>query len=142
MLAAATAPVNGVFTDSADGKPLIVDVHTEQRMPRGGSSDHASFNARGVPGFFWDEVGRADYGFGWHTQHDTMARAIPEYLKQSATCTAVTAYNLACADTLLPRAPKPDPNDNNNERPRRRDNQADRPAEEQRPISAGSPAPL
>jgi hypothetical protein len=62
----------------------------------------------GVPGFFWDEVGRADYGFGWHTQNDKLNLAIPEYLMQSATNAAVTAYQLACADTLLPRAAPPE----------------------------------
>ncbi|MBX3359376.1 MAG: M20/M25/M40 family metallo-hydrolase [Phycisphaeraceae bacterium] len=112
MLAAATAPINGVFIDSSDDKPMTVNVRTIARMSTragGGSSDHASFIAAGVPGFFWDEVGRADYGFGWHTQNDTMARAIPEYLRQSSTCAAVTAYNLACAPTLLPRPPKDPP---------------------------------
>ena len=103
MLAAATAPVNFVFVDSESGKSLVCNVRTVERFPRGGGSDHASFTAKGVPGFFWDEVGRADYGFGWHTQHDTIALAVPEYLQQSATNAAVTAYNLANAPTLLPR---------------------------------------
>lgn len=104
-LAAATAPVNSAFPD------LTVNVHAAKndkgepltRMPGGGGSDHATFNAKGVPGFFWDEVGRANYGYGWHTQHDTFELAIPEYLVQSSTCAAVTAYNLACAPELLPR---------------------------------------
>ena len=109
MLAAATAPVNDQFFDSATGKPLNVNVHTVKSMPRGGSSDHASFNGEGIPGFFWDEVGRADYGFGWHTQNDKTDLAIAEYLMQSATCSAVTAYRLACAPTLLPRQAKPEP---------------------------------
>lgn len=126
-LAAATAPVNNQFTDSVDGKPLNVNVHTVDRMPRGGGSDHATFNAAGVPGFFWDEVGRADYGFGWHTQNDKLNLAIPEYLKQSSTCVAITAYQLACAPDLLPREPAHDENDkstgadgNGADRPRRR----------------------
>ena len=110
-LAAATAPINGQFisqtdlldeTDDLDGH-LNVNVHVEERMPRDSSSDHASFNRVGVPGFFWDEVGRADYGYGWHTQNDKLDLAIPEYLMQSSTCVAVTAYNLACAPDLLPR---------------------------------------
>lgn len=108
FLAAATAPVNGVFYSPTDGKWLDVNIRAGRRMGggmAGGSSDHASFLAQGVPGFFWDEVGRADYGYGWHTQHDKLNLAIPEYLIQSATCSAVTAYNLACAPTLLPREP-------------------------------------
>ena len=104
MLAAATAPMNNVFYSETDGKFLNVNIrNTGAKIDTHGSSDHASFNAVGVPGFFWDEVGRADYGFGWHTQNDTFELAIPEYLAQSSTCMAVTAYNLACADSLLPR---------------------------------------
>jgi hypothetical protein len=72
-------------------------------MPRGGGSDHAPFNAIGVPGFFWNETGRANYNFVHHTQHDRIDQAIPEYLVQSSTVTAIVAYNLACADTMLPR---------------------------------------
>ena len=122
MLTLATTPVNEAFPDL----PLKVTVN--ERMPRGGGSDHQSFNRKGVPGFFWDEVGRADYGFSWHTQHDTMQYVIPEYLVQSATCTAVTAYNLACADALLPREIR-DPNEpeegEDDGRRRRRDRDGD-----------------
>lgn len=104
MLAAATAPVNDKFFDSADGKPLRVNIRPSgARMQQSGGSDHAAFVARGVPGFFWDEIGRAEYGRGWHTQFDTLDLAIPEYLKQASTCSAITAYNLACAPGLLPR---------------------------------------
>ena len=108
MLAAATAPVNNYFYSDTDGKFLNVNIRdTKAKIETHGSSDHASFNAVAVPGFFWDETGRADYGFGWHTQNDKLDLAIPEYLAQSATCMAVTAYNLACADTLLPRVEPP-----------------------------------
>jgi hypothetical protein len=109
MLAAATAPVNYLFTDSKDGKPLNVNIHTTgDKWEQSGGSDHASFYTKGVPGFFWDEVGRADYGHGWHTQHDRLDLAVPEYLKQSSTCAAITAYNLACAQDMLPRFPMPE----------------------------------
>ena len=104
MLAAATAPINNVFYSATDKKFLNVNIRdTGAKIETHGSSDHASFNQKGVPGFFWDEVGRSDYGYGWHTQHDKLDIAIPEYLQQSATCAAITAYNLACADSLLPR---------------------------------------
>jgi len=102
-LAAATAPINNVFYSETDGQYMNVNVQINERMPRGGGSDHASFNQVGVPGFFWDEVGRANYRYGWHTQFDRLDQAIPEYLQQSATCAAVTAYNLACAPEMLPR---------------------------------------
>ncbi|MEX2217895.1 MAG: M20/M25/M40 family metallo-hydrolase [Phycisphaerales bacterium] len=110
ILAAATAPVNGVFYSETDKKHLDVNIRPSARAGggmAGGSSDHASFQREGVPGFFWDEVGRADYQFGWHTQNDKLNLAIPEYLMQSSTCAAVTAYNLACAPSLLPRKPLP-----------------------------------
>lgn len=133
MLAAATAPVNAAFPD------MKVNVQTVRRMPRGGASDHAAFNAVGIPGFFWDEVGRADYQYGWHTQHDKLDLAIPEYLVQSATCAAITAYNLACADTLLPRqAPLPE-GEEEPQRPRRR---PDAEAATPTPPPAPAPAPV
>ncbi|MFA6047038.1 MAG: M20/M25/M40 family metallo-hydrolase, partial [Phycisphaerales bacterium] len=104
MLAMATAPVNKVFYDETDKQFLNVNVrNTGKKIDTHGSSDHASFNQVGVPGFFWDEIGRADYGYGWHTQHDRIDLAIPNYLKQSAANAAITAYRLACAETLLPR---------------------------------------
>ncbi|MFG0307021.1 MAG: M20/M25/M40 family metallo-hydrolase [Phycisphaerales bacterium JB040] len=125
-LAAATAPLNGRFfspTDyeaamsdddpdnDADAGLMLVDISTLRdregneltSLPRGGGSDHAAFNAVGVPGFFWNETGRAVYRYGWHTQNDTIDLAIPEYLMQSATNSAVTLYNLSCAPGLLPR---------------------------------------
>jgi carboxypeptidase Q len=112
MLAAATAPVNGQFYSEVDKKHLDVNVQPSGELGRsisGGSSDHASFLREGIPAFFWEEVGRADYFYGWHTQHDKLDLAIPEYLQQSATCAAITAYNLACAPEKLPRPPKPEP---------------------------------
>jgi len=102
MLEQATAPLAAAFPE------LPIKHQTSERMPRGGSSDHASFNQKGVPGFFWIEKNRPGlegkgYNFSWHTQRDTLEYAIEEYLVQAATCSAVTAYNLAMADTLLPR---------------------------------------
>lgn len=117
MLTKATAPVNSAFPD------MPVEIHINARMPRGGASDHASFNAKGVPGFFWDEVGRADYRYAWHTQNDKIDQAIPEYLVQSSTCSAVTAFNVANAPTLLPRyVPEPQGEEESGEdaRPRAR----------------------
>ncbi|MBY0308563.1 MAG: M20/M25/M40 family metallo-hydrolase, partial [Phycisphaerales bacterium] len=108
-LAAATAPVNNRFYSETDRKWLNVNVRIGGASQGGGSSDHASFNRVGIPGFFWDEVGRADYGYGWHTQNDRLDLAIPEYLVQSSTCMAVTAYNLACAPELLARKKPEEP---------------------------------
>ncbi|MBA4028621.1 MAG: hypothetical protein C0475_05725 [Planctomyces sp.] len=116
FLAAASAPVNYQFFSKTDNRWLNVNIRDiGNRLVQGGGSDHAAYNRRGIPGFYWDEVGRADYQFGWHTQHDTIALAIPEYLMQSAVNTAVVAYNLACADGLLPRPPAPQPTEGQNE---------------------------
>lgn len=103
-LAAATAPINGVFYSETDGEHLNVNIRpTGDKIDTHGGSDHAAFNRAGVPGFFWDEVGRADYQYGWHTQNDRLDLAIEEYLMQSATNAAIVAYNLANAPELLPR---------------------------------------
>lgn len=124
VLAAATSPVNNHFFDSKDGKPLNVNVQGQgDKFPTSGGSDHASFVRQNIPGFFWDEVGRAEYGYGWHTQNDRMDLAIPEYLMQSATCSAITAYNLACAPDLLPRL-KPSASEGDRPSPRDRDRPA------------------
>jgi len=105
FMAAATAPTNNQFYDEVDKKFLNVDVkNTGKKIASHGSSDQASFNAVGVPGYYWTEVGRADYQYGWHTQHDKIDLAIPVYLEQSSTNAAIVAYRLACAPTLMPRA--------------------------------------
>lgn len=105
-LTVATAPVNGVFFSEVDNAFMNVNIRpTGERIQTHGGSDHASFNAVGIPGFYWDEVGRADYGYGWHTQNDRLDLAIEEYLVQSAACMAITVYNLASAPSLLPRTP-------------------------------------
>lgn len=72
-------------------------------IPRGIGSDHESFIAKGVPGFFWDQEGRADTWYGIHTQKDTFDLVIPEYLEHSTTIIALTAFGLANLDNLLSR---------------------------------------
>jgi carboxypeptidase Q len=99
ILKAAIEPVQKAFPDF----PMALNVQAQ--MPRGGSSDHAPFVWAGVPGFFTIEAGTADYGFVWHTQHDRPEFSRAEYLTQSSTNAAVVAYNVACADKLLPRVP-------------------------------------
>lgn len=108
FLAAATSWTNGHFYSEVDGKHMHVNIRpTGPRIETHGGSDHAAFNALGIPGFFWDEIGRANYSYGWHTQKDRLDLAIEEYLVQSATNSAITAYNLANAPALLPRAAPP-----------------------------------
>jgi len=101
VLSQAQAPMTGVFPDM----PFKIRVVEHQRMGIG--SDHDTFLRAGVPGFFWDMVGKSDYNFVHHTQHDRFEYAIPEYLVQKATNSSVMAYNLASADTMLPRDPNP-----------------------------------
>jgi hypothetical protein len=72
-------------------------------VPRGGSSDHASFLAQGVPAFYTIESGRADYGHIWHTQNDRVEFTVAEYMVQSSLDHAVMAYSLANAPLLMPR---------------------------------------
>ena len=50
----------------------------------GGGSDHASFLAANVPGFFWRQSGKARYQHTHHTQFDTFDAAIPEYQQHSS----------------------------------------------------------
>jgi Zn-dependent M28 family amino/carboxypeptidase len=70
--------------------------------PRGGS-DHVSFIREGVPGFFWDQRGRAVYRTTHHTQFDTYDSVVPEYQKHSAIVIAIGALGTANLDHLLPR---------------------------------------
>lgn len=122
-LAAATAPINNVFYSDRDKKFMNVNIKpTGPRLRVSGGSDHMSFNRVGVPGFFWTETGLSNYSYMHHTQYDDLSNAVPEYLVQSATAGAITAYNLACADELLPRnQPVPEGEEpGEGERPRRR----------------------
>jgi carboxypeptidase Q len=69
----------------------------------GGGSDHASFLAANVPGFFWRQAGKARYQRTHHTQYDTFDAAVPEYQKHSSLVAAVGAYGIANLDHLLSR---------------------------------------
>lgn len=97
MLRESRKSIENTFPD------MPFEIRIVTRIPRGGGSDHAPFNANGVPGFFWFETGRSDYNFVHHTQHDRYEFAIPEYLVQSSVNSAIMSYNLACASGLLPR---------------------------------------
>ncbi len=72
-------------------------------LPRDAGSDHASFLSKGVPGFFWDQQGKADTWHGIHTQFDTYDLAIPEYLEHSTLVIALAALGIADLDGLLDR---------------------------------------
>ena len=70
--------------------------------PRGGS-DHVSFIRAGVPGYFWNQAGRATYRTTHHTQYDTYDSVVPEYQKHSSIVIALGAYGTANLDGLLSR---------------------------------------
>jgi len=72
-------------------------------LPRGIGSDHESFLPHNVPGFFWDQEGRADWRHGIHTQFDTYDLSIPEYLEHSSLVIALGALGIADLDALLDR---------------------------------------
>jgi hypothetical protein len=92
----AFAPVMGLDPE----KPFAV---TARKGLRGGGSDHASFLAAGVPGFSWNQDGKAVYGRTWHSQWDTFDAAIEDYQKHSAVVIATGALGVANLDGLLSR---------------------------------------
>jgi len=97
MLEWAFEPSNYAFPE----KQLQPNV--AERMPRRGASDHQPFINVGIPGYFWSKTGRANYRYAWHTQNDRMDQAVPEYLLFNSTVSALTAYMVANAETLMPR---------------------------------------
>jgi carboxypeptidase Q len=115
MLRQAIEPMNYAFPD------VPIRLNVQPTMPaRGGASDHASFNAVGVPGFFWGKTGTADYRYAWHTQNDRLDQAVPEYLIKNSTVSAIAAYMLAEADSLLPRSPAAEESEEPRRQQRRR----------------------
>jgi carboxypeptidase Q len=74
---------------------------------RKGGSDHGPFIDKGIPGFFWEQDGRADYDHSHHTQFDTTAFAIPEYQKHSAMVVAIAALGFANLESKLDRTDSP-----------------------------------
>jgi hypothetical protein len=76
-------------------------------LPRGIGSDHDSFLAAGVPGFFWQQAKTASKGQNYshehHTQHDLYAAAIPEFQRHSSLVIATGAWGIANLESLLPR---------------------------------------
>lgn len=92
-----------IFAEAGKLNPEMPFRVREVERLSGGSSDHDSFLAVGVPGYFWAQSGRAVYRYGWHTQNDRFDLAIPEYQRHSATVIALGAWGVANLDTLLPR---------------------------------------
>ena len=97
----ALAPLTGL------GGELKFQIKKVKGLPRGIGSDHDSFLAQGVPGFFWSQQKTAtagqNYNHEHHTQHDTYSAAVPEFQKHTSTVVAIAAWQLANLDGLLPR---------------------------------------
>jgi len=91
------APLKTLDTDM----PFVV--RRVAGLPRGIGSDHDSYLAVGVPGFFWLQAGRARYGLGHHTQNDRYDLAIPEYQRHTSVVVAYGALKIADLPALLPR---------------------------------------
>jgi hypothetical protein len=68
-------------------------------------TDHLSFIPYGVPAFNFDQESRG-YDHTHHSQVDTFDHAVADDLKQASAVMAVTAFELANLDQLLPRGPK------------------------------------
>jgi hypothetical protein len=90
---------------SEDENPVLkFTINQATHLPYPIGSDHDSFLARGVPGFFWRQSGRANYTYTHHTQHDTYDAAIPEYQRHSSKVIALGALGIANLDEKLPRS--------------------------------------
>ncbi len=70
-----------------------------------GGTDHLSFLPYGVPGFNFNQITRG-YNHTHHSQSDTYDKAIDGDLRQASTVMAVSAYELANLDGMIPRGPK------------------------------------
>jgi hypothetical protein len=73
-------------------------------------TDHLAFTYYGIPSFNFDQLSRG-YFHTHHSQSDTFDKAVEGDLKQASAVMAATALELANLPTLLPRGPKPGPDE-------------------------------
>ncbi len=92
-----------IFAPVKDLDPEMPFTVKEVKGLSSGSSDHDSFLAANVPGFFWNQKGKANYNHAHHTQYDTWDAAIPEYERNSSIVIAVGALGIADLPQLLSR---------------------------------------
>lgn len=99
---------------SAVPKDITRDIETTfPGMPAGGSSDHASFVAAGVPAFMLSSL---SWGYGtitWHTNLDTYDKLIFDDIKSNVILTAILAYKASEEDGLVDREQRILPLDRN-----------------------------
>lgn len=94
-------PVFDLMTKAFPDMPMKFNV--VEKYNASGGSDQAAFWEKGVPAFYMGKAGKQNYGHIWHTQYDRYEEAIPEYMRQMSTSMAVLSFNLANADSMLPR---------------------------------------
>ncbi|HEY6060493.1 MAG TPA: M20/M25/M40 family metallo-hydrolase, partial [Gemmatimonadales bacterium] len=70
-----------------------------------GGTDHLSFLPYGVPGFNFNQITRG-YNHTHHSQSDTYDKAIDWDLRQASTVMAVSAFELANLNGMIPRGQK------------------------------------
>jgi carboxypeptidase Q len=68
-----------------------------------GSTDHASFDAVGLPAFQFIQDNIEYFTRTWHSTMDVYDRVLPEDLKQASVIIASFAYNAAMRNDKLPR---------------------------------------
>ncbi|HTF56614.1 MAG TPA: M20/M25/M40 family metallo-hydrolase, partial [Planctomycetota bacterium] len=104
----ATRPMVSIFEKVFEpvvalNQEMPFKIHEVKGLTMGMGSDHDSYLMAGVPGFFWRQLGKANYNHTHHTQYDTFDQAIPEYQQHTSMVVAIGAYNIANLDALLPR---------------------------------------
>lgn len=95
------APVFDLMTKNFPTMPMEF-TPMDQYNAEGGS-DQVAFWEKKIPAFYMHKAGPQEYPHVWHTQYDRYEEVIPESLKQMSTNLAVLSFNLANADSLLPR---------------------------------------
>jgi carboxypeptidase Q len=103
-LEAVFAPVMRLAAPARDHQGPVFQLNVQDKLPGFGSgSDHASFQAAGVPAWPWGLRGEVEYGYGWHSQWDTLDLVVPAYQAHNATVFALVAAGVAELPHLLSR---------------------------------------
>jgi carboxypeptidase Q len=72
-------------------------------------TDHAAFDAIGIPGFQFIQDPMDYMARTHHSNQDTYDKMVPDDMKQMATIVASFVYNTAQRDEMIPRKPLPAP---------------------------------
>ncbi len=81
--------------------------------PSSGGSDHASFNAAGVPGFMLSSLNWGYGSYTWHTNKDTYDKIVFDEIKNNAILTATLTYMASEEENLVSRERRVMPLDRN-----------------------------